>query len=147
MAISALNKLRPKFLVISGNFCNSLPNSPNYSDKVEAFRKSMTRLSDSIPVVYVPGSTDVGGGCIDMESITEYNRRFGADHYGFWFGGMYIYQYIIYTSIYLSIDLLIYQSIYVTFLILNSICLSIRYQVFDCKFYVNDVTIICSILP
>lgn len=38
-----------------GNFSSSVPNSPNYVEQIEEFRKTMTRLSDSIPVVYVPG--------------------------------------------------------------------------------------------
>eukprot|EP00595_Chromulina_sp_UTEXLB2642_P002349 CAMPEP_0196767934 /NCGR_PEP_ID=MMETSP1095-20130614/42143_1 /TAXON_ID=96789 ORGANISM="Chromulina nebulosa, Strain UTEXLB2642" /NCGR_SAMPLE_ID=MMETSP1095 /ASSEMBLY_ACC=CAM_ASM_000446 /LENGTH=274 /DNA_ID=CAMNT_0042136805 /DNA_START=1656 /DNA_END=2477 /DNA_ORIENTATION=+ len=47
----------------------------------------MARVSDTIPVLYVPGSTDIGEHPT-KESIDNYNRYFGADYFGFWFGGV-----------------------------------------------------------
>lgn len=102
--ISAVNKLRPKFLVMIGNFTHSV-SAPTttatatattattgasgdiYNQQVEAFRKTMARLSDTIPAVYCPGSHDVGT-IPTPATLHAYRQRFGADYFGFWYGGM-----------------------------------------------------------
>jgi hypothetical protein len=46
----------------------------------------MARVSETIPVLYVPGVNDVGVQPT-TESIAKYQSLYGADYYGFWFGG------------------------------------------------------------
>lgn len=86
--LSAINKLRPKFVVIGGNFTSTIvSNTILYQQRIDQFRKAMTRLSDTIPAVYVPGSFDVG--IIPSSSnLLKYRTNFGADFYGFWYGGL-----------------------------------------------------------
>ena len=67
-AISSVNKLRPRFLVMSGNFTYSYPPTTTTPDgggdgsigivheaEVELFRKTMARVSETIPILFVPG--------------------------------------------------------------------------------------------
>ena len=46
----------------------------------------MARVSETIPVLFVPGVNDVGV-CPSPESIARYHSQYGCDFYGFWFGG------------------------------------------------------------
>eukprot|EP01038_Epipyxis_sp_PR26KG_P010236 gene10236-13769_t len=86
-SITAINKIRPKFVVISGNMTYNSPYEPNYESQVNEFRRTMARLSDTIPAVYVPGERDVGI-FPTVSSIAKYRESFGADFYGFWYGGL-----------------------------------------------------------
>lgn len=47
----------------------------------------MARVSESIPLVYVPGVSDVGASPT-VESIANYRQRYGADFFGFWYSGV-----------------------------------------------------------
>ena len=47
----------------------------------------MARLSDSTPAIYVPGPNDVGI-FPTVSSLQYYRSLFGADYFGFWYGGM-----------------------------------------------------------
>ena len=47
----------------------------------------MARLADSTPAIYVPGDNDVGV-TPTVESLQAYRSLFGADYFGFWYGGM-----------------------------------------------------------
>lgn len=86
--IASVNKLRPKFLVMIGNLTHASPSDgPLFDTQVESVRKTMARLSDTIPAIYVPGSHDVGS-VPTVASLHAYRERFGADYFGFWFGGM-----------------------------------------------------------
>eukprot|EP00605_Chrysophyceae_sp_TOSAG23-4_P000136 GSChrysophyteH1.ASY1.ANO1.155.1 assembled CDS len=64
--IASLNRLRPKFVVVTGDFT------------LTAFRKTIARISDSIPILFVPGAAD----------MERYHRNFGLDYFGFWFNGI-----------------------------------------------------------
>lgn len=50
------------------------------------FRKCMARVSETIPVLFVPGVKDVGV-CPTPASLEQYHGLYGADYFGFWFGG------------------------------------------------------------
>ena len=90
-AVTVINKIRPRFLVVSGNF-TARTISPTCLDdeerlsQLEAARKMVCRVSETIPLVFVPGSNDVGTQPTP-ETLTEYHVKFGADYYGFWYGG------------------------------------------------------------
>jgi hypothetical protein len=85
--ISSINKLRPKFLVTLGNLTATAPGHALFDSQVESLRRTMARLSDTIPAIYVPGSNDVGA-VPTPASLQAYRSRFGADYFGFWYGGM-----------------------------------------------------------
>lgn len=103
--ISAINKLRPRFVVIGGNLIHPSrgdsgdSTSLSYYNNIDNFRKAMARLSDTIPALYVPGINDFRTDPIAMveadesfilttHCLAEYRRRFGSDYYGFWYGGV-----------------------------------------------------------
>jgi hypothetical protein len=86
-AIGAINKLRPKFVVISGDLVASHPSDSSHAEQCDSFRRVMARLSDTIPAMYVPGARDVGD-VPTPESLSRYRALFGADFYGAWFGGV-----------------------------------------------------------
>lgn len=86
--IASVNKLRPKFLVMVGNLTHATPaDGALFDAHVESVRKTMARLSDTIPAIYVPGSNDVGA-VPTPATLQAYRGRFGADFFGFWYGGM-----------------------------------------------------------
>lgn len=84
-AIASINKLRPRFVVSSGNCTNTSPVDPLYEIQLTNFRKNMARLSESIAILYVAGDKDVSSG---LSSLQLYRKYFGADYYGFWYGGL-----------------------------------------------------------
>lgn len=86
-AISAINRLRPKFVLCSGDQTNASPEQPCYAAQVTAFRKAMCHLSETIPVLYVAGNHDLGDKPT-METLTAYRKYFGPDYYGFWYNGI-----------------------------------------------------------
>jgi 3',5'-cyclic AMP phosphodiesterase CpdA len=86
--VAAVNKLRPRFLVMVGDLTAAATGEGAvYDTQVEALRKSMARVSDTIPVLYCPGSHDVGA-VPTPASLAGYRARFGADYFGFWYGGV-----------------------------------------------------------
>ncbi len=86
-ALAAINKLRPKFVVVTGNMTAAAFGDAEHAAQTEVFRRAMARLSDTIPALYVPGPHDVGE-TPTAESLRCYRAKFGADYYGVWFGGL-----------------------------------------------------------
>jgi len=81
-AISAINRLRPRFVVITGGLTwSSTP------AQFEEAKKSIARISETIPVLIVPGSSDIGTPPT-LEGLARYRTNFGADFYGFWYSGV-----------------------------------------------------------
>src|SRR5690606_6640447 len=58
-AVSAINKLRPKFVVVSGDLTHASPPKPYYDAQIREVRRLMARVSETIPVLYVCGNHDV----------------------------------------------------------------------------------------
>ena len=62
---------------------------------MEQVRRNLARLSDTIPAIYVPGFNDIADSsagaaapCPSPASIQAYRSKFGADYFGFWYGGL-----------------------------------------------------------
>jgi hypothetical protein len=49
--------------------------------------RTMARISETIPIVFVPGEADVGLSPTPS-SLLAYRKLFGYDHFGFWYGGL-----------------------------------------------------------
>ena len=88
-AVVCINRLRPRFVVVMGDFTHATPQDDEavYVGQVEDFRKTMARVSDSIPVLFLPGNQDAGDEPT-ISSMNAYRERFGADYFGFWYGGV-----------------------------------------------------------
>jgi hypothetical protein len=81
-AVSSINRLRPRFVVISGALTWTATDA-----NLEAVKKIIARISETIPVLLVPGSSDMGSPP-SVEGLERYRKNFGADHYGFWYSGV-----------------------------------------------------------
>ena len=93
LAVQHVNRLRPRFLVISGDLINAFPTEDNASvaaRQVASFKEALHELNPSIFLVLQPGNHDIGQQpkAADIEC---YRSRFGDDYFAFWVGGvMYI---------------------------------------------------------
>jgi hypothetical protein len=76
--------------------CSSsrLQGTDDYSVLNKEFRKCMARVSETIPVLFVPGENDVGAQPTP-QSIARYHAQFGCDFFGFWFGGNSLFVFVL----------------------------------------------------
>lgn len=74
--VSSVNRLRPRVCVVNADFASALTSQTT----VDEFRKQISRISESIPLIFV--------AAIPSSQRREYTTSFGADFYGFWYGGM-----------------------------------------------------------
>ena len=93
LAVQHVNRLRPRFLLISGDLINAFPTSEHEAvgaRQVASFKEALHELNPSIPVLLQPGNHDIGQRPTTAD-IERYRARFGDDYYSFWVGGvMYI---------------------------------------------------------
>ena len=83
-AIAHANRLRPEFVVITGD----LINVPLHPGQTAEFERIAARLDPSIPLYLVPGNHDVHGAPTP-ESLAWYRDTFGPDRYAFRHGDVY----------------------------------------------------------
>ena len=74
--VSTINRLRPRVCVVSADFMISSASRST----MEVFRKQISRVSESIPLVFVASTPP--------HLQQDYSALYGADYYGFWYGGM-----------------------------------------------------------
>ena len=77
-AIANANRLRPKFLVITGD----LVNRPGDADQIAEYKRLLKKLDPGISVYSVPGNHDVGN-VPTVSSIEAYRKTLGPDYYTF----------------------------------------------------------------
>lgn len=77
-AVTEINILNPDFLVITGDFVND---QDSYAQIIE-FKRITAMIKPSIPVYYSPGNHDIGQ-LPDKESLKNYKRNYGSDHFSF----------------------------------------------------------------
>ncbi|CAM9935602.1 unnamed protein product, partial [Phaeothamnion confervicola] len=61
-AVVAVNRLRPRFIVVTGDLTQDRPGQPRYEAQAAEARAIMARVSETIPVLYCPGNHDLGTG-------------------------------------------------------------------------------------
>ncbi len=77
-AIAGVNRLKPDFIVITGDFVhNQSSESQN-----EEFQRITAKVDPGIPVYYSPGNHDVGREP-DKQSLKRYKKRYGKDRFSF----------------------------------------------------------------
>ena len=74
--ISAINRLNPAFVVITGD----LINKEGDKEQCEELKRLLAQVNKSIPVYYVPGNHDVGQTASD-ELLALYRTNFGDDRF------------------------------------------------------------------
>ena len=82
-AIAAVNRLKPAFVVVTGD----LINIPGNAAMAAEYQRIAARLDPGIKIYNVPGNHDVGNEPTP-ESLAAYRERFGPDYYTFRAGDM-----------------------------------------------------------
>ncbi len=77
-AVTAVNRLRPAFVVITGD----LVHKPGDSAQITEYRRIVAKIDPSIPVYNVPGNHDVQN-VPTPASVADYVKIFGPDRYTF----------------------------------------------------------------
>jgi serine/threonine-protein phosphatase CPPED1 len=78
LAVATANRLRPAFVIVTGDLVNEAGNR----DQIAEYVRVMSKLDREIPLYNVPGNHDVGNEPTPA-SIGAYRERFGPDHYAF----------------------------------------------------------------
>lgn len=93
LAVQHINKLKPRFLLVSGDMSNAWPVGPQADAKaaakqVNAVKEVLREVDSSIPIVLVAGNHDIGQVPSPNE-LDLYSSRWGDDYFSFWVGGVY----------------------------------------------------------
>ncbi len=79
-AVTAVNRLRPAFVVVTGD----LVHKPGDSAQIAEYRRIVAKIDPSIPVYNIAGNHDVQN-VPTPESLAGYTKIFGPDRYTFSF--------------------------------------------------------------
>ena len=83
-AIAAANRIKPAFVVITGDLTNKSTDAAQTAE----YKRIAGKLDPAIKLFSVPGNHDVGNEPT-KESLASYRERFGPDYYGFRSGDIY----------------------------------------------------------
>eukprot|EP00316_Scyphosphaera_apsteinii_P012134 CAMPEP_0119305612 /NCGR_PEP_ID=MMETSP1333-20130426/6572_1 /TAXON_ID=418940 /ORGANISM="Scyphosphaera apsteinii, Strain RCC1455" /LENGTH=418 /DNA_ID=CAMNT_0007308751 /DNA_START=157 /DNA_END=1413 /DNA_ORIENTATION=- len=101
LAVQHANRLRPRFVLISGDLADAYPSAaqpvpPPCADpreggvraqQLRSFKAALRSLDPQIPLVLQPGNHDLGQQPL-LRHIAEYRLHFGDDYFCFWVGGV-----------------------------------------------------------
>ena len=76
--VDAINRLKPAFVVISGNLVNDRGNAA----QLAGFRELCRRIDSKIPIYLLPGACDVGDEA-SPEAVQDFIGRYGSDRFVF----------------------------------------------------------------
>jgi serine/threonine-protein phosphatase CPPED1 len=77
-AVASVNRLRPEFVVITGD----LVNKPGDAAQIAEYRRIVAKIDRSIPVYNITGNHDIEN-TPTPETVAAYVKTFGPDHYTF----------------------------------------------------------------
>lgn len=83
LAINQINNIKPKFVVITGDFVNNRTDT----NLIKAFKHFTSLISKRIPVYLIPGNHDVGQ-IPDKEKLDFYFKHYSADKFNFGYKGV-----------------------------------------------------------
>jgi len=83
LTIDKVNKLKPAFVVITGDFVNNRTDT----NQIKAFKQLTTLISRRIPVYLIPGNHDVGQ-MPGKESLDFYFKHYTSDKFEFEYKGL-----------------------------------------------------------
>lgn len=76
--VASVNRLKPEFVVITGD----LVNKPGDATQISEYRRIVAKIDKSIPVYNIAGNHDIENNPTP-ETIAAYVKIFGPDHYTF----------------------------------------------------------------
>jgi len=82
-AVATINRLRPAFVVVSGDMLNR----PGDAAQIREYQRIMSRVGPNIPVYPLAGNHDIGNTPSPAD-IATYTNHFGPDHYTFRHAGL-----------------------------------------------------------
>ena len=82
-AIANINRLRPAFVVVTGD----LVNKPADAQQIAEYKRIAAKLDSAIPLYSAPGNHDVGN-TPSAASLKAYRQNIGPDYYTFHSGGL-----------------------------------------------------------
>jgi 3',5'-cyclic AMP phosphodiesterase CpdA len=77
-AVRAINRLKPDFVVITGDFVNSTKDR----SQITEFKRITATIDPKIPVYFVPGNHDIGN-VADSLNVGIYLKDYGYDRFSF----------------------------------------------------------------
>lgn len=77
-AVVKINKLKPDFVVITGDFVHN----PNSKPQINEFKRITAKINPEIPVYYTPGNHDIGQ-VPTKQSLKKYRKNYGSDRFLF----------------------------------------------------------------
>ena len=79
-AVTAINQLKPPFVVITGDFVNNSKNK----EQIAAYKSMIAQIDSSVKVYMIPGNHDIGK--VSRSSIDNYKKNYGETHFSFRYG-------------------------------------------------------------
>lgn len=78
--VTAINRLKPPFVVITGDFVNKSKSE----EQIAAYKQMLTKIDSSVKVYMIPGNHDIGK--VSQASIESYKKNYGETHFSFMYG-------------------------------------------------------------
>lgn len=100
-AVSEINRLKPDFVVITGDFVHD----PDDEKQINEFKRIKAKINPDIPVHLIPGNHDIGQ-VPDNESLKKYDSHYGTDRFSFSHKGS---KFIGYNSSLIKVDVTKYE--------------------------------------
>ena len=91
IAVHHVNRLKPRFLLVSGDLTNAWPSEKTrevIAEQVSSFKEAMRELDPSIPLILQPGNHDVGQNPRAAD-VRDYVSKWGDDYFSFWVAGVF----------------------------------------------------------
>ena len=79
-AVTAINQLKPPFVVITGDFVNNSKSK----EQIAAYKTMIAQIDSSVKVYMIPGNHDIGK--VSRASIDNYKKNYGETHFSFRYG-------------------------------------------------------------
>ena len=79
-AVTAINQLKPPFVVLTGDFVNNSKSK----EQIAAYKSMIAQIDSSVKVYMIPGNHDIGK--VSRASIDNYKKNYGETHFSFRYG-------------------------------------------------------------
>lgn len=79
-AVTAINQLKPPFVVITSDFVNNSKSK----EQIAAYKSMIAQIDSSVKVYMIPGNHDIGK--VSRASIDNYKKNYGEPHFSFRYG-------------------------------------------------------------